>query len=123
MNQIRKPMGILTTVVVLVLCAGFIPPHAFAGANQRTSQGLPIHWKLNTPIPFAVNPGGVPGFSSELQRLVVVGAVEEAPPAASTVRIPATIAQRRHLGFASLTIQPQKKSPAAMIAGTAARTA
>lgn len=78
MNQLHKPVGILTTVVVFVLCAGFVPPHAFAGANQRTSQGLPIHWKPNISIPFAVNPGGVPDFSGELQRLVVIGAVEEA---------------------------------------------
>ena len=72
-----NPNRILATALLL-LCAGLIVKHGFAGAIQRTSQGLPIHWKTNTPIPYVVNTGGVPGFSTELQRLVVLGAVDEA---------------------------------------------
>lgn len=50
----------------------------FGGAIQRNSQGAPLHWKPNTPIPYVVNPGGVPNFTGEQQRLVVLGAVNDA---------------------------------------------
>ena len=77
MNLLRKQKLILETVVLL-LCVSLVAEHGFAGAIQRTTpQGLPIHWKLNTPIPYVVNPGGVPGFTGELQRLVVLGAVND----------------------------------------------
>jgi len=79
MNLLRKPKQkrILETAVLL-LCVGLVVEHGFAGAIQRTPQGQPIHWKANTAIAYVVNPGGVPGFSGELERLVVLGAVGEA---------------------------------------------
>jgi uncharacterized protein (TIGR03437 family) len=77
MNFLRRHNRVLLAAVLL-LCAGLITQHGFAGAFQRTALGLAIHWKTNTPIQFVVNPGGVPGFSTELQRLVVLGAVSDA---------------------------------------------
>ena len=63
--------------VFLILTGGVSAFLAFGGANQRTAQGEPLRWRPFTPIPYVVNPGGVPGFSTELQRLVVIGAVND----------------------------------------------
>ena len=63
--------------VILILTGGVFAFLAFGGAIQRTAQGEPLRWRPFTPIPYVVNPGGVPGFSTELQRLVVIGAVND----------------------------------------------
>ena len=65
-------------LLVFFLSFGLFPLRCFAGVVLRTPQGQPVHWKRNTPIPYVVNPGGVPGFSGELERLVVLGAIQEA---------------------------------------------
>ncbi len=77
MNRPPKPLRVFD-VVVPCLCFGLFTLRCFAGVVQRTPQGQPLHWKLNTPIPYVVNPGGVTRFPGELERLVVLGAVEEA---------------------------------------------
>lgn len=79
MSLLRKQTLLLETVVRLlcVLGGALLANHGFAGAILRTAQGQTLHWAPNTPIPYVVNPGGVPGFTSELQRLVVLGAVND----------------------------------------------
>ncbi|OFV96887.1 MAG: hypothetical protein A3H28_10955 [Acidobacteria bacterium RIFCSPLOWO2_02_FULL_61_28] len=64
------------TVVLLIWYALLAAP-GYGGAIQRTPLGLAKRWRPNTPIPYVVNPGGVPGFTGELQRLVVVGAIDD----------------------------------------------
>ncbi|MBI4465598.1 MAG: matrixin family metalloprotease [Acidobacteria bacterium] len=64
--------------LVLLNCAALFSENAYAGSNQMTAQGQPKHWRSNPPISCAVNPGGVPGFTGELQRLVVAGAIDDA---------------------------------------------
>ena len=71
---VRKP---LLGIVSILVCSWALGTVGFGGAIQRTSQGAALHWKPNTPIPFVVNPGGVPNFTGELQRLVVLGAVND----------------------------------------------
>jgi len=73
--RLRKP---LLGIVSILVCFGALGTVGFGGAIQRTAAGLPLHWKPTTPIPFVVNPGGVPNFVGELQRLVVLGAVNDA---------------------------------------------
>ncbi|MGH9785022.1 MAG: carboxypeptidase regulatory-like domain-containing protein, partial [Terriglobia bacterium] len=41
-------------------------------------QGGLVRWNPNTPIRFEINPGGVPNFTAEQQRFVVLGAVNDA---------------------------------------------
>jgi len=76
-KPLLQPNGLLGTVVLLIWYAVLAAP-GFGGAVQRTQQGQTIRWKPNTPIPYVVNPGGVPGFTGELQRLIVGGAIDDA---------------------------------------------
>ncbi|MCZ6491277.1 MAG: matrixin family metalloprotease [Acidobacteria bacterium] len=61
-------------MLVFLLLSG----NGYGGGNIVTSQGIPIRWKPNTPIPYVVNPGGVPGLTGELEQLLVKGAVDDA---------------------------------------------
>ena len=49
-----------------------------AGTNIVTSQGTPVRWPSGAGLRFTINPAGVPGFTGELDRLVVAGAVRDA---------------------------------------------
>ena len=62
----------------ILIYTAFLSNQSYGGAFQVLNDGTPKRWKANTPIPYVVNPGGVPGFAGELQRLVVVGAVNDA---------------------------------------------
>lgn len=59
-------------------CGVLLLSNGYGGSNQITSQGQLKRWKAGTTIPYAVNPGGVPGFVSQSQQLVVAGAVNDA---------------------------------------------
>jgi uncharacterized protein (TIGR03437 family) len=63
-----------------LLFAVFLYPSTalHAGTNITTSQGTPVRWPSGTQLRFIVNPNGVPGFTGELERLVVAGAVRDA---------------------------------------------
>ena len=71
LKRLRYVSGVL---IVFLLLSG----NVFGGGNIVTPQGIPIRWKANTPIPYVVNPGGVPGLTGELEQLLVKGAVDDA---------------------------------------------
>jgi uncharacterized protein (TIGR03437 family) len=74
MNWPRRSLKL--HVLFLLLSSSVIA--GFSGSIQRNAAGHPLRWKANTAIPYVINPGGVPGFEGELQRLVVIGAVQDA---------------------------------------------
>ncbi len=65
-----------TAPIAFVLLIQF-SANSYAGTNIRTPDGSPARWTFS-PIPFKINPDGVPGFSGELERLVIAGAVRDA---------------------------------------------
>ncbi|MCH8268016.1 MAG: hypothetical protein IH846_10895 [Acidobacteria bacterium] len=71
LKRLRYVSGVM---LVFLLLSG----NGYGGGNIVTSQGIPIRWKPNTPIPYVVNPGGVPGLTGELEQLLVKGAVDDA---------------------------------------------
>ncbi|OFV99457.1 MAG: hypothetical protein A3F68_09035 [Acidobacteria bacterium RIFCSPLOWO2_12_FULL_54_10] len=64
-------------LVSSLLAFSFFPNLANAGSFIVNSQGQPVRWQ-GMPISCAVNPGGVSGFTGELQQLVVLGAINDA---------------------------------------------
>lgn len=87
MKPLLRPNGLRATassrarlgeLVVILIWFVVLAAPGYGGTFQRSPQGQPKRWKPNTPIPYVVNPGGVPGFTGELQRLVVLGAVNDA---------------------------------------------
>ncbi len=71
-------MAISVLVMHLALVLTMLAPqNAQAGTNLVTNAGTPLRWPLGTPLRFIINPNGVPGFTGELERLVVAGAVRD----------------------------------------------
>ncbi|MBI3934350.1 MAG: carboxypeptidase regulatory-like domain-containing protein [Acidobacteria bacterium] len=62
----------------LAVAWGLLAAEGHAGSNGVTAAGVPLHWPSIPQVRFVINPGGVPGFSGELDRLVVAGAVRDA---------------------------------------------
>ena len=56
-----------------------------AGSDQFTQQGVVLKWNPGVLIPFVINPGGVPGFTGELEKPVITGAVRDAFRAWTTI--------------------------------------
>ena len=75
--KLPLPLFPVLSVLTLLVSVALLSENAYAGSNQVTSQGQSLQWK-STPISCAVNPGGVPGFTGELQQLVVLGAINDA---------------------------------------------
>jgi uncharacterized protein (TIGR03437 family) len=75
MNAIRKSCQTMLLGVLLSALAGVC---AHAGANEVLSDGRPIRWSTQAPISYLVNPNGVPGFTTDLQKALVAGAVDDA---------------------------------------------
>lgn len=71
-------LNVLREMIVLLIWFVVLAAPGYGGAIQRTQSGLAKRWKPDAPIPYVINPGGVPGFTGELQRLVVIGAVDDA---------------------------------------------
>jgi uncharacterized protein (TIGR03437 family) len=64
---------------LLCIAMGILLPGLLnAGSNILTSQGVTAKWEFGAPIPFMINPGGVPGFTTDSGRLVVEGALRDA---------------------------------------------
>ena len=72
----RTPRFATLSLLALTLLAPASLLHA--GANITTSAGIPVRWPSGTDLRFIINPSGVPGFTGELDRLVVAGAVRDA---------------------------------------------
>jgi uncharacterized protein (TIGR03437 family) len=49
-----------------------------ATAYKTDNNGQPVHWPVGTNIAYVVNPNGVGGLTADLQKLIVVGAVDDA---------------------------------------------
>ena len=49
-----------------------------AGSNQTTNSGVALRWASFPQVQFLINPGGVPGFTGELDRLIVAAALRDA---------------------------------------------
>jgi len=71
--------------LVLVAILAVSEARLQAGANQFTSQGVVLKWNPGVLIPFVINPGGVPGFTGELEKPVITGAVRDAFRAWTTI--------------------------------------
>jgi uncharacterized protein (TIGR03437 family) len=56
----------------------FAAAHLHATAFETTATGQPVHWPAGANISYVVNPNGVAGLTSDLQKLLVVGAVDDA---------------------------------------------
>ena len=65
---------VLAGLAVIVL----VPRQSFATGNIVQGDRTVEHWSGSSPISYMVNPNGVPGFTSDLQKLVVTGAVDDA---------------------------------------------
>ena len=76
--KLPLPLHPVLSVLTLLVSVALLSENGYAGSNAMTAQGQPKRWKSNTPISCAVNPGGVPGLTGELQRLVVAGAIKDA---------------------------------------------
>ena len=77
MKPLLRVNALFDSVVLLIWFVVLAAP-GYGGTIQRSPQGQAKRWKPNTPIPYVINPGGVPGFTGELQRLVILGAVNDA---------------------------------------------
>ncbi|MSO19945.1 MAG: matrixin family metalloprotease [Acidobacteria bacterium] len=69
-----------TAILVINFFVGltlFAPRNLQAGTNLVTSAGTPLRWPQGTSLRFIINPNGVPGFTGELERLVVAGVVRD----------------------------------------------
>lgn len=75
---------LLSAAAVILMSA-----RVYAGANETNSEGRPIRWSTQSPITYLVNPNGVQGFSTDLEKAVVTGAIADAFRAWTS--IPATI--------------------------------
>ena len=52
--------------------------HSYAGAYEVTSNGQPLRWSTQSPISYLVNPFGGAGLTTDLEKLLLVGAVDSA---------------------------------------------
>ncbi|MBI2816977.1 MAG: matrixin family metalloprotease [Acidobacteria bacterium] len=71
-------------LVAAVFALAFTAAKLYATGNETLSDGQPVRWNT-TPIPYVVNPNGVPGFTTDLQKLVVIGAVADGFRAWATI--------------------------------------
>jgi hypothetical protein len=70
--------SLLTFRAALLAAALLLAPSLYAGSNIVTGQGVPVRWPSGTTLRYTINPNGVPGFTGELERLVVAGALRDA---------------------------------------------
>lgn len=52
--------------------------NSYGTANETIPSGQPIRWNMAAPIPYVVNTNGVAGFTTDLQKLIVVAAIDDA---------------------------------------------
>ena len=92
--------SLIRSFALLAVCIGITGNDGRAGGLQRTPQGDIVRWKANTPISYAVNPGGIAGFTGDAAQ-VVTGAVRDAFRAWS--QIPGAAITFNFTGTTSLT--------------------
>lgn len=97
--QLNQAMRRSTPFCLSVLLCGLLAMQVPAGAatNLVTSQGTPLRWPSGTQLKFIINPNGVPGFTGELDKLIVAGALRDAFRA--WTQVPNTAIQFTDLGF------------------------
>lgn len=70
-------MKYFTILLASLFGLAFTTPKVHATGNEVTSDGQPLHWPSGVPISYVVNANGVAGFTTDLQRLLVIGAVDD----------------------------------------------
>ena len=66
------------TALALLISSFLLAGQGYGGSFQTAAQGEPQHWKSGTPISYVVNPGGVSGYTTEQQKLIIAEAVDSA---------------------------------------------
>ncbi|MBI2820149.1 MAG: matrixin family metalloprotease [Acidobacteria bacterium] len=73
-----RPAPAVSGLSILAILWALSPVKTYAGSNATTAQGIVLRWPSVPQVQFLINPGGVPGFTGELDRLIVAAALRDA---------------------------------------------
>ena len=80
-----KTSKLTTLILAGVVVFAMVPQRSFATGNIVQNERTPLRWSTKAAISYMINPNGVAGFTTDLQKIVVTGAVDDAFRAWSSI--------------------------------------